>query len=396
MSYEQVFTGGPGEAPYNQELNGPHLDVIYNQEIDRAPVATITPLPHVSEPPEEPEHREPEHGYEPEHEVVQHRVIFWDKAIPLIAAGSVALLAAGALATDLLSKGHNNSSKLVPVALGHASQLPTRFAPMPPNALPAAVEREYDSVLRVQFGELNGSGVKVARSLAWTSGDLVMPDGPGHPTESICDYDADVEGVTSTSDYGGNITNWYAQYDPASFPNHPDFSLLQVQDDPDFTDLPSAPIARTTPTRGELAYFINYEATDNTTPRYPSYSESGYLTGSMVSTAAEYAGVVLGYDNGLYMVATDLSSYGPDGDLQTHSTPGMSGGPVFSPSGTLEGISVSYRNNRATVEQVADDTGVQLDEANTQAVDISFVQPVSHSLLTHAKAKLGAAPSCNN
>lgn len=369
MSIEQIlYSGAPGEPPYNQALPD-------------APPAV-----------DQPERVHPELGDEP---VVQRGGnILWEKAIPIIALGAVVVVAAGALIDQALSK-HTDDSKLVPVTLTHSTQLPVRFAAMPPSSLPKPVEKEYDSVLKVQFGESNGSGVKVAPNLAWTGGSLVTPRGPGHPTESICDDDADVDGVNSTSGYGGNITNWYSQYNPASFPNHPDFSLLQVQDDPSFAGLPAAPIARTTPTRGELAYFINYEATDNGTPRYPNADASYYLTGSVEGTAAEYPGVVLGYDNGLYMVATDLGSYGPAGDLQTNSAPAMKGGPVFSPTGILEGISVSYRNDRATVEQVANDTGVELDEADTEAVDISFVQPVSHSLLAHAKAQLGAAPNCN-
>lgn len=310
---------------------------------------------------------------------------------PLIAASTIGIgfIAAALIKPNAPSSDTNRSSNQ------NVSAESLTYAQRPPRILPRLVQNEYDSVLKVDYGEYRGSGVKVGPNLVWTAGHMVMPAGAGHPSSAVCSYDAKTENVNSSLGNGDFIQNWYGQYNGPNNPNYPDFALLSVISDSGFDRLPTASIARSTPSRGDLAYFINYESNaKGTIARFPSQSESPFLGPQTYSHAAEYAGIILGKFNGLYEVAGGLQGYGPARGREENSHPGASGGPVFNTVGKTEGVVIATIRNGESVGQIATDFGVVLPLPRDSTVGVSLVQPISSTLLLGVESALSIDEAC--
>jgi hypothetical protein len=270
-------------------------------------------------------------------------------------------------------------------------------APKPPRSLPKTVRRMYDSAIELNYGNYKGSAVKVGPRLAFSAGHMVIPArGEGHPKPIECGINSSTENIYTSPGGYDQITNWTGKFDGLETnPIAPDYSLLKIRPDPQFDRLPIAPIVKSTPAKGSLAYFINYEenSPNGGLERFPNQALANYYEGQNFGHAAEYAGIVLGMYDGFLAIAQNLQSYGPSQHKEVVSHDGASGGPIFNKYGQLEGV-VSNGVTATTAGEITQQYGMHLQLNPKQGVDIEYVQPIDQSLFKQARASLGPSSFC--
>lgn len=320
--------------------------------------------------------REPDHFYE-----FIGKAVVWGMAVGAI------ILAIKDLSTPLPKQAATTTTPDKPAPLIHAKK--------PPSKLPPLVQRDYDSVIQVNYGDAQGSGVKVSASKVLSAGHLVMPEGQGHPSPVICGQQAGTSNVHSTTPYDNQIINYFGRYNGPNSSGFPDYSLLSIDADDTFASLPSASIARSAPPIGSVVYFINYESNDTgQVYSYPNQAVAQNYEGGHSDHAAEYAGIVIGQSDGLMVVATGLQGYGPTDGRQVNSHGGSSGGGVFEGSGPLVGLSDDSSNEVQPAGSIAAQYGVVLPLNSRHGVGVTYVQPITPAILQNAEAQMTGQTAC--
>jgi hypothetical protein len=211
--------------------------------------------------------------------------------------------------------------------------------------------------------------------------------------------------VITTAKYGYRLraNKKVASYDPSNN-SVPDVSLIYTNKKNDYRMSKPAKVTISTnaPRVGTKLFFANFQPTPVGQYRDPNenlLSEKDIK--QKLNKPAIYGGIMLGHivDDGDDLVVTGLRNYGSIRDR--YERHGSSGGPVFTSTGKLIGMSVmmpSRNHVKLSLQELSQEYYHQnfVGVKPKSKLSYSLVQPISKKVISTMRTRLNQSPGCVN
>ena len=170
-----------------------------------------------------------------------------------------------------------------------------------------------------------------------------------------------------------------------------DMAVLRVNGDTAFASASDASVSGQDLKAGDEVFYVNYEPTMTGHIRNPDIA---VVKSFQDTQPAIYGGVIVGEEDGKYIAATNIKSYGY-GVPESVSRPGASGGPVYTPNGEVAGIVEAILPDGISKQQVATYYGVHIKnvDRNTR-LQLEVIQPLTESEIVSRAIKLRHEDAC--